>query len=269
MEALIRLRSSRELLWNLTLRELRTKYRRSMLGWTWSLLNPLATVAIYGYVFGTLFGSTAPTGDPSGITNFALYLLCALLPWNFFVLIQNSSMYCLIGNAGLIRKVAFPREVLVFAQVGHALVQFSIEMLLLTVVMLAVGSPLLPWLPATVLLMLLLAVFAAGIGLALAAISVYFRDLPYLWGIVLQIWFFATPIVYPATLLEDRVSSRARQLLSYNPMARFSEAFRRTMYEGRAPGGVTLLALAAIAFTVLALGWMLFQRLSYRLAEEL
>ncbi len=141
MSTLAQLNSSRELLWNLTLRELRTKYRRSVLGWTWSLLNPLATVVIYGFVFGTLFGSTAPVGDPSGLDNFALYLLCALLPWNFFTLVQNTAMGSIIGNAGLVRKVAFPREVLVLAQVGHGLVQFSIEMSLLAVVLADLRQP--------------------------------------------------------------------------------------------------------------------------------
>ena len=125
------IRSSRELLWNLTLRELRTKYRRSLLGWTWSLLNPLATVAIYGFVFGTLFGATAPVGDPSGIQNFALYLLCALLPWNFFVLVQNSSMGRSSATPGWSARSPFPARCCVFAQVGHGLVQFSIEMALL------------------------------------------------------------------------------------------------------------------------------------------
>jgi lipopolysaccharide transport system permease protein len=238
MQALTRVRSSRELLWNLTLRELRTKYRRSVLGWTWSLLNPLATVAIYGYVFGTLFGAVAEVGDPSGIDSFALWMLCALLPWNFFVLVQN-------------------------------IVQFAIEMALLTVVMLIFGSPLLPWLPVTMVLMLLLAVFAAGLSLALASIGVYFRDLPYLWGIVLQVWFFATPIVYSPSLVEGKLSPAVTTLLSYNPMARFAEAFRATMYDGTAPGLTSVLVLAALSFVTLALGWMIFQRLSHRLAEEL
>lgn len=268
MKALTRVRSSRELLWNLTLRELRTKYRRSFLGWTWSLINPLSTVVIYGFVFGTLFGAVAPVGVPSGIQNFSLYLLCAMLPWNFFVMVQNASMGALLGNAGLVKKVAFPREVLVFAQVGHALVQFAIEMALLTVVMLIFGSPVLPWLPVTALLMILLAAFAGGLGLGLAAIAVYFRDMQYLWGIVLQVWFFATPIVYSAALLDEKVPQLAK-LLAYNPMTRFSDAFRRTMYDGRAPGAVSVVALAVLAAVTLVIGWKIFQRLSRRFAEEL
>jgi len=261
--------SSRELLWNLTLRELRTKYRRSFLGWTWSLLNPLATVAIYGYVFGTIMGAVPEIGDPSGVNNFALFLLCALLPWNFFLMVTNGGMVALLSNAALVRKVAFPRETLVFAQVLHGLVQFGIEMSLLSVVLLIFGSPLLPWFPMTMLLMLLLAAFASGIALALAAIGVYFRDMAYLWSILSQMWFFATPIVYSGNLLNDTVPKWARELLQLNPIAQFSEGFRRTMYHARPPGLVATLSLTATAAISLGLGWIIFAGLSRRFAEEL
>jgi len=101
MHPLVDVYKSRELLWNLTLRELRTKYRRSFLGWGWSMLNPLVTVAIYGFVFGTLFAATAPVGVPSGLTGFAYFLLCGLLPWNFFALVNNLGLGSISGNAGL------------------------------------------------------------------------------------------------------------------------------------------------------------------------
>ena len=127
-----RLSDSRELLWNLTLRELRSKYRRSFLGWSWSLLNPLALVAIYGFVFGVVFGAEAPVGNPSGLTTYALYLLTGLLPWSFFGLVTGLGLSSLIGNAGLVRKVAFARETLVFSQAIFGFVQHCIEMRHLT-----------------------------------------------------------------------------------------------------------------------------------------
>jgi len=261
--------ASRELLWNLTLRELRTKYRRSFLGWTWSLINPLATVAIYGYVFGTLFGARAPEGHRSDIQNFALYLLCALLPWTFFLMVTGGGMRALIGNAALVRKVAFPRETLVFAQVLHGMVQFGIEMALLAVVLLVFGSPLLPMIPFTMMLMVLLGTFAAGVALLLASVNVYFRDTEYLWTIVTQIWFYATPIVYPDYLLDDKLSSGTRKVLNLNPIARFAEGFRRTLYDARPPGLVSTLMLALVALVTLLIGWTVFTRLSRRFAEEL
>jgi ABC-2 type transport system permease protein len=269
MSTLSQINASRELLWNLTLRELRTKYRRSVLGWTWSLLNPLATVAIYGLVFGRLFGATAPLGDPSGLDNFALFLLCALLPWNFFVMVQTTAMGAVIGNAGLVKKVAFPTEVLPLSQVGHGIVQFSIEMALLAVVLLFFQTAFLVWLPVTLLLMVLLTLFSAGLGLALSSVGVYFRDLPYLWGIILQVWFFATPIVYPPSLSEEQLPSWAFNLASLNPMFGFSEAFRATLYDGRAPELTTMLELAAVSCVTFVIGWKIFGRLSSRFAEEL
>ena len=264
-----RVAAAHELLWNLTLRELRTKYRRSVLGWTWSMLNPLATVAIYTFVFGHLFQAQAPKGDPSGITIFALYLLCGLLPWNFFMLVTNTGMGSLIANAALVRKVAFPREVLVFANSLHGIVQFGIEMGLLTIALLIAGSIFLPWLPVVLLQMTLLMFFASGLALGLSAANVYFRDLGYLWTIFSQVWFFATPIVYTPSVIEGRVPNWVEMIMKLNPMAVFVQGFRRSMYDGRFPGWDNLGACALVALVTMVLGWSLFTKLSRRFAEEL
>lgn len=259
---------SRDLLWNLTLRELRTKYRRSFLGWAWSMLNPLSQIVIYGFVFGTLLGATAPVGDPSGLDSFAFFLLCGLLPWNFFSLITSLGLSSVSSNAGLVRRVAFPREVLVFSNVLHACVQFSIEMALLLVILLVAGSPFLPWLPLVVLTSVLLAVFATGIAMALSVLAVYFRDMSYLWVIVTQVWFWATPIVYPPTLLETEAPSWVSDVLKFNPMNGFVEVYRRCLYDAAAPGWRTMLGLAAMSTVSLVVGWTIFHRMSRRLPEE-
>jgi ABC-type polysaccharide/polyol phosphate export permease len=268
MKAVARVLGARELLWNLTLRELRTKYRRSVLGWTWSMLNPLATVAIYTFVFGVVFPANPPVGDPSGLDSFALFLLCGLIPWNFFSLMNGLGLGAISSNAVLVRRVAFPREVLVFSNVLHAAVQFCIELSLLCVVLLIAGSPLLPWIPVTLATGVLLGIFGSGFALALGALSVYFRDLTYLWTIALQVWFFATPIVYPPEQLEGEVPGWVETILKANPMAGFVRVFRRLLYDGGAPGLVTWLGLAATSIVTLALGWAIFSRLAPRFAEE-
>ncbi len=107
MSTLVELGRSRELLWNLTLRELRTRYKRSVLGWAWSLLNPLATMLIYSFVFVTLLDATAPVGNPSGLQAYGLFILCAILPWNYMSIGVGTSMGTVIGNGGLVKKVAF------------------------------------------------------------------------------------------------------------------------------------------------------------------
>jgi lipopolysaccharide transport system permease protein len=264
-----RVSAAHELLWNLTLRELRTKYRKSILGWTWSMLNPLATVAIYTFVFGYLFQAKAPAGDPSGLQVFALYLLCALLPWNFFMMVTNLGMNSMLANASLVRKVAFPREVLVFSNSLHGIVQFSIEMGLLTVALLISGSIFLLWVPVVLLQMVLLAFFATGLALALAAGNVYFRDLGYLWQIFGQIWFFVTPIVYTPAVLDGRLPSWVGWIWKLNPMAVFAQGFRRSMYDGQFAGWSNLGACALVALLSMVIGWSLFTRFSRRFAEEL
>jgi ABC-2 type transport system permease protein len=264
-----RVAAAHELLWNLTLRELRTKYRKSVLGWTWSMLNPLATVAIYSFVFGHLFGSVAPTGLNSGIQTFALYLLCGLLPWSFFTLVTNLGMGSMLANAGLVKKVAFPREVLVFANSLHGIVQFGIEMLLLSTALVIAGSYFFVLIPVVLVQMVLLMFFATGIALALAAGNVYFRDLGYLWQIFTQVWFFATPIVYTPDMIDGKVTGWAEWILKLNPMSVFAQGFRRSMYDGRFPGWDNLGACALVATVTMVLGWALFTKLSRRFAEEL
>jgi ABC-type polysaccharide/polyol phosphate export permease len=264
-----RVAASHELLWNLTLRELRTKYRKSVLGWTWSMLNPLATVAIYSFVFGHLFGAVAPEGTNSHIATFALYLLCALLPWNFLMLVTNTGMNSLVGNAALVRKVAFPREVLVFANSLHGIVQFSIELGLLTTALVIAGSYFFVWIPVVIVQMVLLMLFASGLALALAAGNVYFRDLSYLWQIFSQVWFFATPIVYMPSLIEGKVPNAVEYVLKLNPMAVFGQGFRRSMYDNTFPGWDNLGACALVALLSMLIGWSIFTKLSRRFAEEL
>lgn len=260
--------AARELLWNLTLRELRTKYRKSFLGWAWSMLNPLATVAIYSFVFGVLFEASAPKGDPSGLSGFAYFLLSALIPWNFFALVANLGISSISANAGLVRRVAFPREVLVFSNVLHACVQFAIEMAILITVFALVGGPIFPWVLGAVLSGVLLAAFGAGFALALSALAVFFKDVTYLWSIFLQVWFFLTPIVYAPSVVEDRAPGWANTILQFNPMRAFVIIFRSLLYDGRMPGFQVISFAVLSAVLSLTLGWIIFARLGRRIPEE-
>ena len=268
MNAVSEVLASRELLWRLTQRELSTKYRRSFLGWSWSMLNPLATVAIYGFVFGVLFGASAPLGSNSGFTSFVFFMLCGLIPWNFFSMAMSVGMNSIAANSGLVRKVAFSRETLVFSNIAHALVQFVIELSILTTILLAFGSPLLRFLPFVVVLIALLTIFVTGIALALSALSVYFRDLTYLWAIATQIWFFITPIVYPPDLIQAEVPTWGQHILRLNPMVHFVSEFRAALYHAEAPSVTRLGVLLVSSLVSLSLGWWVFTRLGRRLPEE-
>ena len=257
--------SSRELLWNLTLRELRGKYRRSALGWGWSLLNPLATTLIYTFVFSVVFKAKPPAGDPSGLRAYALFLLAGLLPWNFFMISTTTSMANVVANGALVKKVWFPREVLVVSSVLAGAVSFLIELALLGVILMIFGNMVLPWIPIVLVLVLFLTLVTIGFSLALSACNVYFRDLTYLWGIIGQLWFFITPIIYAASILPARVQWLPR----INPMYAFVSAFRNSFYDLRFPTLLTWGKLGLTVVVTLAFGSWVFSKLSPRFAEEL
>jgi ABC-type polysaccharide/polyol phosphate export permease len=261
---------SRELIVNLTLRELRGRYKRSVLGWTWSLLNPLSTVVIYSIVFGVLLGANPDPGNPSGLKNFTAFLLCGLLPWNFFGGTLNGAMGVLHSNAGLIRKVYFPREDLVVSFVASMLITFLIEMGVLLVILVILGNNIWPWIPATLVLIAVQTVFVTGFALALSVLNVYFRDMQYLFGnILLQAWFFLTPIVYPITVVYRKASTPVAHLYTWNPMVRYVETYRDLLYDNRGPTLVNCVYLIVSAAVVFVLGMAVFRRYESRLAEEL
>ncbi len=269
MQQLRDIANSRNLLWNLTLRELRSKYRRSVLGWSWSMLNPLAQMAIYTFVFGVLFGAQAPVGDPSGITTYGLYLLTGLIPWGFFSLVCGVGLQSILSNTTLVRKVAFARESLVISQVLFCSVQFSIEMTLVCIALTLAGSFIFPWLPITIMLMILLAGFAMGVALVLSVSAVFFRDLPYLWTIINQLWFFATPVIYDPKTFDGKVPDPIHAVLYWNPTAVFIRSFRATTYNGRSPNWNDVIVLAIASTSSLIIGLATFNKLKRRLAEEL
>jgi ABC-type polysaccharide/polyol phosphate export permease len=264
--------ASRELIVNLTLRELRGRYKRSVLGWTWSLLNPLATVGIYTLVFKFFFRIGAPVGQPSGLTNYAVYLLCGLLAWNFFSSTIVGSMGVLVANAGLIKKVYFPREGLVLALVASNLVTFLIELAVLAVILVLVGNEIWFWIPVVLLLVAIQTVFVTGIGLLLSVANAYFRDIQYLVGsILLQVLFYLAPIIYPIRFVYEATDGNMllRRLYTANPLVQLIEAYHRVLYDLRWPSWQNLTYLTAWAVGTLVLGQFLFTRFESRLAEEL
>lgn len=271
------LRSSRDLLINLTLRDIRGKYKRTALGQFWSLLNPIAQMATYSVVFQFLLRGLPPKGDPSGLDVFALWLSSALLPWLFFSNTVTSGMSVIVSNANLVNKVYFPRATLVIANMLSWLFTFCIELSVLIVAVIIFGGDPLPYLPITILFMVVLAAFALGISLMLSIANVYFRDTQHLFAILMQVWFYATPIVYPISILTQpkhpggppRVSHTVVDLYRLNPIERFTEVFRNTIYDGRLPSLANTAYVVAAAVIVLGLGYLVFTRYEGRLAEEL
>ncbi|RMI13293.1 ABC transporter permease [Cellulomonas triticagri] len=271
------LRAAPELLANLTRREVKGKYKRTVLGQLWSLVNPLAQMIIFTAVFSFVLRVPIPTGDPSGLHNFAVFLLCGLLPWGFFVNVINGGMDSLVANENLIKKVAFPRAALPLASAFSLTLSWSIEMVVLLVALTVLGAASLLWTPALVLVMALLFAFAFGVALLLSVANVYFRDTQHFVGILTQAWFYATPIVYPTSLVleqSEKIGSLIGSWTLYdfyrlNPMERFVELFRSLLYDNRWPPLDSTLYCVAWALVALVVGAAVFRRHEKKLAEAL
>lgn len=267
--------ASRELLVNLTRRELRGKYKGTALGWGWSLVNPLASTLIFTAVFSVILKIAPPVGV-DGLYSYALFLLCGLLTWNFLSGAISSAMGVLTANGNLIKKTYFPRRLLVLSNITALFVTYLIEMGVLAVIFLVMRVNVLPWIPGVLVVMALTAVLALGLGLVLSVVNVYFRDAAHFVAIALQIWFYATPIIYPIALVEgtrgdDSWAGRLHvaDLYFLNPVVGLVEAIRNMWYQGTWPNFAHLGYVAAVAIVLLVAGNHVFGRLEARLGEEL
>jgi lipopolysaccharide transport system permease protein len=273
---------SRELLSNLTLREIRGKYKRTVFGQLWSLANPLALMLIYTFVFSLIFRIKPDIGDPSGLNNFALWLLCGLLPFTFLSTVINMGVSSLVANAVLIQKVSFNRIVLPLSLVGSAgynwLFEMAVLVIALSIAVGVTGGIMLQWVPIALVAMLLLAVFGAGLALMLAIANVYFRDTQWFVSILLQMWMYLSPVIYPSSMVSN-VSKQLGGLFGtpihladiyyLNPMVHFLDLFRNLLYDNRWPDAATWLICLSWAVSVFVVGVIVFRRNERNLAETL
>ncbi|MBG6214156.1 lipopolysaccharide transport system permease protein [Cryobacterium sp. CAN_C3] len=270
--------ASRELLANLTLREIRGQYKRTIFGQLWSLVNPLASMLVYTIVFAFILRVEPEPGDPSGLDVFAVWLLCGLLPWSFFANVVQQGMGSIIGNTGLVQKVYFTRIVLPLSKVGSVGYNWLFEMSVLVVVLAICGSFIWPWIPMTLVMMVLLAIFAAGLALMLAVANVHFRDTQYFVSILLQIWMYLTPIIYPLSLVQVQSDAHGglfgttitlMDIYQVNPLERFVSVFRQLMYDNRWPDPQEVMLCAIWALGAFVIGVWIFRRSEKGLAEAL
>lgn len=259
----------RGLIRNFARRELKSKYKRSALGWAWSLLNPAATLAVYALVFGVIFRFLPPVAGNGETRSFALYLFTGLVVWNFFFGVVTGAMGWLIGAGPLLNKISFPPAAPLVGGTLAALVQTIIEATLLVLVLVLVSN--ISWTLLLVpVLLALLALFALGLGLVVSLANVYYRDINYLTGIVLNLVFYATPIIYDPMLIPERLHGfPLREVLTLNPVAQFVGAMRDVTYHLQVPSAARMLGLTVISIATFTLGYVIFDRKARDVAEEL
>jgi lipopolysaccharide transport system permease protein len=242
----------RELIALLVGRDLKVRYKRSVLGMGWTLLNPLLQMIVYTFVFATIM--------KVGVPQFPVFLLSGLLPWTLISVSITGSAHCLLNNQGLIRKVAVPQMVYPLAVVASKLVDFALSLLPLALLAALLGRvPGPSWLfavPAT----LVAAVFAAGLALLFSSLTVFYRDMRHLTDILIQVWFYVTPVLYPAEFLAKLPQPWMRWVLAANPATPIVRCFQVALYEGRAPSAELFGAAVVAAVAVGLLGLAVFIR---------
>ena len=250
-----------ELLRTMVIRDLKLRYRNSVLGFLWSLLSPLLMTLVFILVFKVL--------TQTDITNYPVFLMAGLLPWIFTQGSVAGGLHSVTSNANLINKVYFPRELLPLSVVLAGFVQFVIAYILLVAVLLAFRIELHATIVFLPLIMLLNLVFAAGLAMVVATVNVFFRDLQHLVEIGLLAWFFLTPIFYTLAIVPNTsflVLDVHRWVFSLNPMATLVTDYRYVLTEGYLPIRHTAVTLVMALF-LFGLGWYLMRRYSYRFAE--
>jgi lipopolysaccharide transport system permease protein len=249
--------SKRDLLWEWTSRNIRARYQQSALGWLWAIIQPVAQVAIFSLVF-TQFVPIDTDNTP-----YILFSYLAIVPWSLLAAALPDMTNSLVDNMTLVTKIYFPREILPVAAMLARLMDFGVAAVLVIFLIIYYRVPLHPvalWYFPLILVVELLLIL--GLGLAGAALNVFFRDVRSFLVLGLQVWFYASPIIYPVSLVPDKF----RPIYFLNPMAGVIAAYRDVIIFGELPG--TYLAVAAgISMAIFILGYWLFKRVEFQFAD--
>ncbi len=263
----------RELVENLIVRDLKVRYKHSVLGFVWSLLNPLLLMVVFTVVFTVMLPNYT-------IPKFPVFVLCALLPWTFFNTAVMGALNSIVHNGHLIKKVYFPREILPLSTVLSNFVNFLLSLPVLFLLILIFRLPLTIWLIYLPIIMLVQVAFTLGVAFVLATLNVFYRDTGVIMEVVMQAWFFLTPIFYPADLLPEwkvlwGISLPVRRLTYIlNPMASIIASYRSVLYgftNGSPPAAPAFDFFSRTIVTslvCLVIGYAVFTRYSHRFGEE-
>ncbi len=244
-------------------REFQSKYSNSLLGAAWTIINPLAMIVVYTVVFSQVMKARLPGAE--GQFAYSIYLCAGVLTWTFFSETVSRAQNVFLENANLIKKVSFPRMCLPVIVVANASLNFLIIFGLFTLFLLLTGSfPGLVYF-AVVPLLLIQVLFSVGLGITLGVLNVFFRDVGQLFAVVLQFWFWLTPVVYPVSILPEF----AQRALRYNPMTNIITSYQGVLVNGRWPDWITLWPVTVLALALCAWGMRLFRAHAGEMVDEL
>ena len=260
---------ARGLLLQLVLKDIRVRYRYTAVGALWAVLEPLALMAVLAFVFSFVLADRADFARGSERAPYAVFLLTGLLFWQFTAASLTNAAACLLDNRNLIKKVRFPREVLPLAALGYPLINLGIGLVILLVLHVSLGGALSPMLALLPLVFAVQVLLTAGLALLLSCGNVHYRDVGYILAVALLLGFYATPILYPSSLVDAAaLPAWAINLYHLNPMAGLIEVYRSVLLDGTL-NPIQLAWPAACAVLLFLAGTLLFRRLSPTLSDHL
>jgi len=264
MNRLKELYEYRDLLITMAIKELKLQYRKSVLGFFWSLLNPLLLMRIFSFVLSQVFRV--------GIKNFPIFLLTGLFAWNFFSSSIVGGTGSIVSNANLIKKVYFPREILPLSIVTANLFNFLLSLVVLFLFLIYYGYRFWPFLPLLIIVVVIELFLIAGASMLLASLNVYFRDIQHIVSVGILALFYATPILYDISMIEKSSMAQNHPWIMYvykmNPLVWVIQLYRNILYFNQWPP-VKMFVYAAIgAVIIFVAGYVVFQRLAPKFAEE-
>lgn len=239
----------RPLLRELVVRDLKVKYRRSFLGYLWSLLNPLLMMVVMSVVFSYMFRFDIP--------NYPLYLICGQTLWNFFNESTNMALYSVLQNGALIKKVYIPKFIFPVSRVFSSFVTMSFSLVAILIVMLATGTAMHWEILLFPIPLFLLLVFSMGLGMMLSGLAVYFRDITHLYGVITLAWMYATPIFYPL----DAIPAEVAVWIEKNPMYLYITFFRDLVLYGTIPQPAIWIGCVVWSLLATVIGLLVFRKL--------
>ncbi|MGN1300026.1 MAG: ABC transporter permease [Clostridia bacterium] len=247
----------RELIKTSVKKDIGGKYKHSFLGVLWSFINPLLQIAVYAIIFPLIMKNNIP--------NYTVFMVCGLIPWNYFATVINRASFTFIENGNIIKKVYFPREILPLSLVTSETINFLISTIIIICFTLAYGMGLTKYVLLYPLVLLVQYILLLGISLIVSSVTVYFRDLQHFIGVLLQLFFYATPIVYSV----ETIPENFRWILKINPMTYIIEGFRDIFYYHQIPDVKMLGIVLVIGILLCIVGYLIFNKLQKKFAEEL
>lgn len=244
-------------------REFQSKYRNSLLGAAWTVLNPLAMIIVYTVIFSQIMRAKLPGVDSN--LGYGIYLCAGIIAWGLFTEIVGRAQNVFLEHANLLKKLSFPRLCLPITVVATAVLNFSIIFALFTAFLIITGHfPGLPFFGLVPVVLIQIA-FAIGLGMVLGVLNVFFRDVGQFFGVVLQFWFWLTPIVYPVTILPESM----QPLMAYNPMTGLMAAYQTILARGEWPAWMSLWPITLLTILLCIWGIRLFRKHAGEIVDEL